>query len=109
MTARYPIVPVLLIALWLPAVYTLSSLTGCVADAPGLPRAITPQAYSIATNTVTILGQSAAQVLPPPFSLAIQGFAAAVLALLAAWQGYTHRKLEHFVGPPPSKIPVQKL
>jgi hypothetical protein len=82
------------IALWLPAVLLCSALFGC---APGSHPPFAPIAsehYTTLTNTVQTVGQIGAAAVPSPFGTAIQGFSAAVLALLAAWQAVTSKKLE---------------
>lgn len=89
-----PVFLALVIGLWLPAVLLFGSLFGCVADAPGLFKPMTPQAYTMATNIASTISGQVAPAVPAPFGVALQGTAAAVLALLAAWQAITHRKLE---------------
>lgn len=89
-----PVFLTLVIGLWLPAVLIFGSLFGCVADAPGPFKPLTPSAYSTATNIAGTISTQVAPAVPQPFGAALQGTAAAVLALLAAWQAFTHRKLE---------------
>jgi hypothetical protein len=64
---------------------------------------------STVTNAVTILPGYAAQVLPPPYSTALQAGSAAVLALLAAWQGLTHRTVNTIRAEMPTSVPVTKI
>lgn len=93
-----PVFLAVVIALWLPAVLMMSALFGC---APGsrLPFApIADQHYSSVTNTIATIGTVGGAAAPAPFGVAIQGAAAAVLALLAAWQAVTHKKLETIAG-----------
>jgi hypothetical protein len=63
------------IALWMPLVYLFARDTGI-------------------TNAVTTAASVVSQTVPPPYSLPLHAVASAILALLAAWQGLTYRKLE---------------
>jgi hypothetical protein len=89
-----PVFLVLVIALWLPALAILGSLFGCQAGTTGLMRPLSPVVEHTITNTVAVTTQTAAAVLPVPFSTALEASGAAVLALLAAWQGLTHSKVK---------------
>jgi hypothetical protein len=105
---------VVLIALWLPAVLLLASISGCAAGHSGVFRPLSAEAEHAITNAVAAAASFAPVAIPPPWSAPIQAAAAAVLALLAAWQGITSRKLSHLTcrleGPacpdlPPPPIP----
>jgi len=82
------------IALWMPGVWLLSSLTGCAQGSSGLLRPLSDSANHAITNAIGGVAQAAPAVLPFQYNLPIQAAAAAALALLAAWQGVTHRKLD---------------
>jgi hypothetical protein len=89
-----PVFLAVVIALWLPAVLLCSALFGC---APGSHPPFAPiadQHYTTLTNTVQTISQVGGAAAPAPFGTAIQGASAAVLALLAAWQAVTSKKLE---------------
>ena len=85
---------VVCISLWMPAAWLLSSVTGCAQGSSGILRPFSDSANHAITNAVGGVAQAAPAVLPVQYSLPIQAAAAAVLALLAAWQGMTHRRLE---------------
>jgi len=87
------ILAVLLIGGWLPAVALLSALQGCEAGTTGLVRPIAPQIAQTISNVVPAISAGAAQVAPAPFNGAIQIASAAVMALLAAWQGWSHSRI----------------
>lgn len=78
------------IALWLPLLMFLASLQGCETGTTGPLRPLSPTVEHTITNTVTMVSTGAAAALPVPWSTATEAAAAAVLALLAAWQGLTH-------------------
>jgi len=82
------------IALWMPLVYLFASATGCAAGHSGTFRPIDPTVYTGITNAVTTAASVVSQTVPPPYSLPLHAVASAILALLAAWQGLTYRKLE---------------
>jgi hypothetical protein len=82
---------VIFIALWMPIVCLFASLYGCASGTSGTFRPLDPTVEHDITNAITSYVQPAAQALPPPMSTAVQATAAAVLALLAAWQGLTHK------------------
>lgn len=88
-----PVFLVIVIALWLPIAAVVTSLFGCQAGTTGLFRPMDAQVYGSITNAVTGAATVATGAIPAPFSSAIEAAAAAVLALLAAWQGITHSKL----------------
>ena len=89
-----PLFLVLLIALWLPAFCLAVSLFGCQTGTTGLLRPLSDSANHSITNTVAIVTSTATGVTPAPYSTAIEAGGAAVLALLAAWQGFTHSKVK---------------
>lgn len=90
----HPVVLVLLISFWLPAMLILMSIAGCETGTSGLPSPIAQQPYSVITNVVTLESKAASSTLPAPWSTAAEAGAAAVLSLLAAWQGITYSKLQ---------------
>ena len=85
-----PLFLVIIIALWLPCLLMIVSITGCQTGTTGLLRPLSSDANRTFTNSVVTIGQTAAAVAPPPFGAAIEAAGAGVLALLAAWQGITH-------------------
>jgi hypothetical protein len=87
-------VAVVVIALWLPALLTISALQGCQAGTTGLLRPIDSNAEHSLTNAVATASSVAAKVVPQPWATAVEAGGAAILALLAAWQGLTHSKIE---------------
>jgi len=96
-----PLFLTIVIAMWLPCALVLGSICGCAPGTTGLIRPMSDTAYSTATNVVALAAQGGAAVLPVPFSTALEASAAAVLALLAAWQGLTHRKLNEIAARQP--------
>jgi hypothetical protein len=84
------ILVVVLIALWLPVLAVLSTLGGCESGTSGALRPMAPQVEHTITNTITTIQTAATAAVPPPWSTAVEAGGAAVLALLAAWQGLTH-------------------
>jgi hypothetical protein len=88
------VVAVVAISLWLPLAWLLASITGCAQGSSGLLRPLSPSAEHALTNSLGSVAQAAPAVLPVQYSVPVQAAAAAVLALLAAWQGMTHRRLE---------------
>ena len=86
------------IALWMPATWLLSSITGCAQGSSGVLRPFSDSANHNITNAVGGFAQAAPAILPAQYNLPVQAAAAAVLALLAAWQGVTHRKLDALSG-----------
>ena len=97
-----PVFLTLLIALWLPCVLLFGSICGCAPGTTGLSRPMSDTAYSTTTNVLTLAAKGGSTVLPVPFSTALEAAAAAVLALLAAWQGYTHKKLHEIAARQPT-------
>jgi hypothetical protein len=87
------VLAVILIALWLPAVLLFGSLAGCQAGHTGVFRPLSAETEKTITNAIATAASFAPVAIPPPWSAPIQAGAAAVLALLAAWQGLTHRKV----------------
>ena len=93
LTSR-PVVAVIGIALWLPIMLFCMTIFGC---APGRPGLIGPMDASVEhgiTNTVQTVMTAAPVYAPQPYATAIEAGGAAVLALLAAWQGFTHSKVK---------------
>jgi hypothetical protein len=83
-------VGVVAISLWLPLLMFLASLQGCETGTSGALRPLSPSVEHGITNTVTMVQTAATAALPVPWSTATEAAAAAVLAVLAAWQGLTH-------------------
>lgn len=82
------------IALWLPVWLTITSVGGCAQGTTGVLRPLAPTVYTSITNDVTKAQPVIQQFVPAPYNTAIEAGGAAVLALLAAWQGVTHNKLQ---------------
>jgi len=93
MRPKYPIVAVVIIALWLPLTLALFSLFGCDTAHSGPPYPLSEPAYTAATNVLSVIASHPVALLPYPWAPLIQAIAAAVLALLAAWQGLTHKRV----------------
>lgn len=89
-----PIFLAIVIGMWLPAAFLFSSLLGCAPGTTGLIRPMSDQAYSTATNVISTVAVTAAPIIPAPFNAAANSVAAAALALLAAWQAVTQKKLD---------------
>jgi hypothetical protein len=83
------------IALWLPLMLFVASLQGCETGTTGVLRPIAPSVEHTITNVVTVASQTVAPALPFPWNNAAEAGGAAVLALLAAWQGLTHSRVKH--------------
>jgi len=96
---------VIAIALWLPAISLCVSLFGCQTGTSGLMRPLDPQVERGVTNTVSILTQTGAAAAPQPIATAIEAGGAAVLALLAAWQGLTHTRVKTLE----ANVPIQNV
>lgn len=103
-----PVFLVIVIALWLPAVALFFSLFGCQSGTTGLLRPLDPSLEHGITNTIVVATQTAAAVLPTPLSTALEASGAAVLALLAAWQGLTHSKVKTLETNNPTSNTIQK-
>ena len=88
-----PVVGVIVIALWLPLTLALAGLFGCNTSGGTPPYPLTDTAYQSATNVVTAIAATAHASSIPGWAPFIEALAAAVLALLAAWQGLTHRRV----------------
>lgn len=89
-----PLFLVLLIALWLPAMCLAVALFGCQTGTSRLLRPMSPAAEHTVTNTVTIMANAGSAAAPSQYATAIEAGGAAILALLAAWQGLTHSKVK---------------
>lgn len=85
---------VVLISLWMPAVVAVSCLGGCQSGTTGVLRPIDAGVEHTITNTIVMAATGAQAALPFPWNQAIEGAGAAVLALLAAWQGLTHSRVK---------------
>ena len=99
----------LVIALWVPCWLILSTLLGCQTEGTTPPYPIAPAAERVITNTVYVAGTTFGSLAPPPFGTAAEAAAAAVLALLAAWQGITHREVKRMSQNQPQPVPIEKL
>lgn len=95
---------VLLIALWMPIVLVLASLMGCDTTARPPPYPLTAASYTSATNILVAAANAAHASGIAPWAAMIEALAAAILALLAAWQGLTHNRVVEL-----EKIVTQKL
>ena len=93
MMNRKTMLTVVAIALWMPCLFCLASLGGCQAGTHGILRPVDATVEHTITNTVTQVIQAAPGVLPFPYGTAVQAGGAAVLAILAAWQGLTHSRV----------------
>jgi len=100
---------VVVVALWLPIWFTVCSLGGCQTGTTGLLRPLSPVAEHAITNSVGIVGQASQQYVPAPYGAAIEAGAAAVLALLAAWQGLTHSKINKLEASNSNQNTIDKL
>jgi len=109
MPSKYPWFLVIAVALWSPLLLIISSVCGCHGAGSGVLPHLSDAANSAVTNGITVLPGYAAQVLPPPYSTALQAGSAAVLALLAAWQGFTHRTVNTIRSELTTSVPVTKL
>jgi len=109
MKLNFSVLATICIALWLPVLLAVSSLQGCQTGTTGALRPFSPGVEHGITNAVPSVAASAAAVLPAPFSGAVQATAAAVLALLAAWQGFTHERLKRLAAQAPQTVPVNKV
>ena len=88
-----PLFLVLAIAMWIPLAMMLAAIGGCASGSHGLLRPVDDHVYASITNGVVKVVQVGAQIAPPPFGAAAEAAGAAVLALLAAWQGMTHKRV----------------
>jgi hypothetical protein len=78
----------------LPVGLLIPLLGGCQTGTTGLMRPISPTAEHSVTNVVTIVGTTAGAVVPAPWGTAVEGAAAAVLGIIAAWQAVTHKRIQ---------------
>lgn len=109
MKLNFSVLAAVSIALWLPVLLIVISLQGCETGTTGLIRPISPGVEHSITNVLPAVATTAAAVLPAPFSGAVQATAAAVLALLAAWQGFTHERLKKLAAQSNQTVPIQKI
>ena len=91
MSKRNTVLAVIGLALWLPLTLCLTSISGCAHNSTGILRPIDPAVEHGITNAIANVVKLAPTVIPFPWSGVIQATGAATLALLAAWQGLTHR------------------
>lgn len=82
------------ISLWLPCVVLISSLQGCQTGTTGFFRPMDSTVEHSLTNAVAVGVGVAAGLAPQPWPMVVQTLGAAVLALLAAWQGLAYSKIE---------------
>jgi hypothetical protein len=68
-------------------------LSGCQKGTTGFFRPVDSQVEQSITNTLGVLRLQVAPALPEPFSTATDLGAGLVLAALAAWQTFSHRKI----------------
>lgn len=99
----------LCIALWLPLVLLIAAPHGCAVSPAGPPYPMTDQAATGVSNAVQVLTTTAAPLLGPQLAPPIQAAGAAVLAILAFWQGMTHSRVEKLTAknkatPPPPDV-----
>jgi len=80
------------IALWMPLAYIFASAMGCAAGHSGTFRPIDAGVYSGITNAVSTAASVASQTVPAPYSFPLNAISSAILAVLAAWQGFTYGK-----------------
>jgi len=97
------ILAVIGISLWLPIFVGLSALGGCDTTSTATLKPLTPAAETGISNATVMVKEIAHAAPLQPFSGAIEAGAAAVLALLAAWQGITHSRVGKILAetPPP--------
>jgi hypothetical protein len=89
-----PVFLVICIALWVPCLMIFLAIGGCAPGRPGLLGPMSAPVEHGITNTVQTVIQAAPAYVPQPYATAIEAGGAAVLALLAAWQGLTHSKVK---------------
>jgi hypothetical protein len=82
------------LALLLPVLLCPLLFSACQSGTTGLLRPLSASAEHSITNTIVVASQTAAAVVPAPYSTAIELGASAILALLSAWQLSTHQKLK---------------
>lgn len=98
------VIAVVCIALWMPVVLTLASLFGCNTTDGTPPYPLTDASYQTATNVIVGVAQAAHASGIAPWASMIEALAAAILALLAGWQGLTHNRVVEL-----EKLVTQKL
>ena len=89
-----PVFLVICIALWLPCLMLFLAIGGCAPARVGILGPMSAPVEHSITNTVQTVMTAAPAVVPQPYATAIEAGGAAVLALLAAWQGLTHSKIK---------------
>ena len=75
------------------ALLACAFLAGCLKGTTGLLRPIAPNVENTLTNTLAAVHFSVAPALPQPYSAATELGAGVILAAMAAWQTFTHRRL----------------
>lgn len=88
------VVAVVVIALWLPVLITVGALQGCQTGTTGFFRPMDSNVEHSLTNAVAAGVGVATGFAPQPWPMVVQTLGAAVLALLAAWQGLAYSKIE---------------
>lgn len=68
-------------------------LTGCQKGTTGFFRPVDPQIEQSITNTLSVVKLQVAPAIPEPLSTATELGAGLILAALAAWQTYSHRRI----------------
>jgi len=101
-----PVFLVMVVAMWLPLWLLICSMGGCETGSTGALRPFSAIAAQGITNVVTTVSTGAATVLPHPWGTAVETGGAVVLALLGAWQGLTHSKLNKIEARQPTKEKV---
>jgi hypothetical protein len=86
------VLAVLGIALWLPCLFLFLAVGGCQSGTTGLFRPVSPSVEHAITNGVPVVVKTVDAVAPFPYNTVVDAGGAAVLALLAAWQGFTHTR-----------------
>jgi hypothetical protein len=94
MKSLEPVFLVICIGLWLPFLLLFLSIAGCAPGRTGLVGPMSAGVEHTLTNAVGTVITVAPTVAPQPYATAIEAGGAAVLALLAAWQGLTHSKVK---------------
>jgi len=88
-----PVFLAVTIAACLPVAFMVPLLAGCQTGTTGLLRPLSTTSEHSITNVVAIVGTTAGTLAPAPYGTAVEGAAAAVIGIVAAWQAFTHRRL----------------
>ena len=78
-------------------VIVLVSLTACQPGTTGLARPLSTGAETSISNALVTINTTAPAVVPAPWGSVLEGFGAAALALLTAWQTWTHSRVNTLV------------